>query len=69
MENVKEKWYEVVYNTRSDKLVLKKPKLRGKIIRKIRKHKFFTTIVITAILFSVLNVTMIYSFFKILQNI
>ena len=69
MENVKEKWYEVVYNTRLDKLVLKKPKLRGKIIRKIRKHKFFTTIVITAILFSVLNVTMIYSFFKILQNI
>ena len=69
MENVKEKWYEVVYNTRLDKLELKKPKLRGRLIRKIRKHKFFTTIVITAILFSVLNVTMIYSFFKILQNI
>ncbi len=69
MENVKEKWYEVVYNTRLDKLELKKPKLRGRLIRKIRKHKFFTTIVITAILFSVLNVTMIYSFLKILQNI
>lgn len=69
MEGTKEKWYEVVYNTRLDKLVLKRPKLRGKLIRKIRKHKVFTTIVFTAILFSVLNVTMIVSFIKILQNI
>lgn len=69
MEGTKEKWYEVVYNTRLDKLVLRRPKLRGKLIRKIRKHKVFTTIVFTAILFSVLNVTMIVSFIKILQNI
>ena len=69
MENVKEKWYEVVYNTKLDKLELKKPKLRRKLIRKIRKHKFLTTVIFTAILFSVLNVTMIYEFLKILQNI
>ncbi len=69
MENVKEKWYEVMYNTRLDKLVLRKPSLRGKLIRKMRKHKFITTVIFTAILFSVLNVTMIVSFLKILQNI
>lgn len=69
MEETKEKWYEVMYNTRLDKLVLKKPTLRGKLLRKMRKHKVFTTIVFTAILFSVLNVTMIASFLKILQNI
>ena len=69
MENVKEKWYEVMYNTRLDKLVLRKPSLRGKVIRKMRKHKFITTVIFTAILFSVLNVTMIVSFLKILQNI
>ena len=69
MENVKEKLYEVMYNTRLDKLVLRKPSLRGKLIRKMRKHKFITTVIFTAILFSVLNVTMIVSFLKILQNI
>lgn len=69
MENVKEKWYEVMYNTRLDKLVLKKTKWRMRLIRKIKKHKFITTIVFTAIIFSVLNVTMIFSFLKILQNL
>ena len=69
MENVKEKWYEVMYNTRLDKLVLKKPRIRGKIIRKIKKHKFITTIFLAFIAFSILNITMIASFMKILQNI
>lgn len=69
MEETKEKWYEVIYDTKLDKLVLKKSKIRGKLFRKIRKNKIFVTILFTAILFSFLNVTMIFSFFKILQNI
>ncbi len=69
MENVKEKWYEIMYNTRLDKLVLKKLSFRRKVIRKIKRHKFITTIVITTVLFSILNITMIASFMKILQNI
>jgi len=69
MENVKEKWYEVMYNTRLDKLVLKKPRLRGKIIRRIKKHKFITTVFLAFITFSMLNIAMIVSFMKILQNI
>ena len=69
MENVKEKWYEVMYNTKLDKLVLKKPSLRGKIIRKIKKHKFITTAFLAFITFSIINITMIASFMKILQNI
>lgn len=69
MENVKEKWYEVMYNTRLDKLVLKKPRLRRKIIRRIKKHKFITTVFWAFITFSMLNIAMIVSFMKILQNI
>ena len=69
MENVKEKWFEVMYNTRLDKLVLRKPSLRGRLLRKIRKHKFITTVFLAFITFSVLNITMIASFMKILQNI
>ena len=59
MENVKEKWFEVMYNTRLDKLVLRKPSLRKKLLRKIRKHKFITTVFLAFITFSVLNITMI----------
>ena len=64
-----ENWYEVMYNTRLDKLVLRKPRIRGKIVRKIRKHRFITTVFLAFITFSVLNITMIASFMKILQNI
>ena len=39
MEETKEKWYEVIYDTKLDKLMLKKSKIRGKIFRKIRKNK------------------------------
>ena len=69
MENVKEKWYEVMYNTRLDKLVLRKPSLRGRLLRKIRKHRVITPVFLAFITFSVLNITMIASFMKILQNI
>ena len=67
-----ENWYEVMYNTRLDKLVLRKPKLRklrGKIIRKIRRHKLISLIIFVTMIFSIINITMIINFFEILQKI
>lgn len=64
-----ENWYEVMYNTRLDKLVLRKPKLRGKIIRKIRKHKLISLIIFITIIFSILNMALIINFFEILQKV
>lgn len=64
-----ENWYEVMYNTKLDKLVLRKSKLRGKIIRKVRKHKLISLIIFITILFSIINITMIINFFEILQKI
>lgn len=69
MEETKEKWYEVFYNTKLDKLVLKKPKISGKINRIIRRHKILVTAFLAFITFSILNLTMIISFLKVLQNI
>ena len=69
MEETKEKWYEVFYNTKLDKLVLKKPKISGKINRIIRRHKILVTAFLFFITFSILNLTMIISFLKVLQNI
>ena len=63
-----ENWYEVMYNTRLDKLVLRKSRLRGKIIRKVRKHKLISLIIFVTIIFSIINITMIINFFGILQK-
>ena len=74
MEIAKEKWFEVKYDTKLDKMVIKKPKFNNKmllkhIMYKIRKHSFLLTIGTALIIFSILNVVMIYSFFIILQNV
>lgn len=69
MEYAKEKFFEVIYNTKLDKLVIKKERWVSKIKRFIRTHKFITTASIAFCMFSTLNIVMIYSFMKILQNI
>ena len=69
MDIAKEKFFEVRYNTKLDRLVIKKERLRSKIWKAMKKHKFITTVGATFMMFSVLNIAMIYSFMKILQNI
>lgn len=69
MEYAKEKFYEVMYNTKLDKLVIRKERLISKIKRFIRTHKFITTVSLTFAVFSTVNVIMIYNFMKILQNV
>ena len=74
MEIAKEKWFEVKYDTKLDKMVIKKPKFNNKmllkyIINKIRKHSFLLTIGTAFIIFATLNILMIYRFFVILQNV
>lgn len=73
MELAKEKWYEVKYNTKTKEMSLKKIILKEKIYlakikRAIKKHKFITTVSLAFIVFSSLNIIMIYNFFEILQN-
>ena len=69
MEYAKEKFYEVMYNTRLDRLVIRKERLISKVKRFIRTHKFITTTSIAFAIFSTANVIMIYNFMKVLQNI
>ena len=69
MEYAKDKFFEVRYNTKLDKLVLKKERGISKIKRFIKMHKLISTISISFIVFSSINIIMIYSFFKILQNL
>lgn len=69
MEYAKDELFEVKYDTKLDRLVLKKLRWTGKIVRAIKAHKLITTASIAFMMFSILNMVMIYSFMKILQNI
>lgn len=69
MECAKEKFFEVMYNTKLNKLVIKKERWISKIRRVLKTHKFITTVSITFVMFSIANIIMIYNFMKILQNI
>ena len=69
MEYAREKFYEVMYNTRLDRLVIRKERIISKIKRFIRIHKFITTVSIAFAMFSTMNFIMIYNFMKVLQNI
>ncbi|MEE0865673.1 MAG: hypothetical protein U0L98_02585 [Clostridia bacterium] len=69
MEYAKEKFYEVMYNTKLDRLVIRKERLISKIKRFVRTHKFITTVSIAFAIFSTANVIMIYNFMKVLQKL
>lgn len=69
MEYAKEKLYEVMYNTKLDRLVIRKERLISKVKRFVRSHKFITTVSIAFAIFSTANVIMIYSFMKVLQKL
>lgn len=69
MGNAKENLFEVRYDTKLDRLVIKKAKWSSKVRRWIKTHKLMTTAISTFMMFSILNIVMIYSFMKILQNI
>lgn len=69
MEYAKDEIFIVKYNTSLNKLGAEDEKWTSRIIRKIQYHKLFTTVIIALFLFSFLNMVLIYSFMKILQNI
>lgn len=69
MECAKEKFFEVMYDTKLDKLIIKKERLISKIKRWIRVHKFMSIVMLSFCMFSLANIIMIFNFMKILQNI
>lgn len=69
MKGTEEKLFEVMYDTKKDRLVLRKQTWIRKMMRKIKTHKLITTIAMAFFMFATLNVVMIYNFMKLLQNI
>ena len=66
MEITNENVFNVRYNTKLDKLELRK---KNKLLDAIHKHKVVSILFTILIMFSCLNFFLIYNFVKILENI
>lgn len=69
MEYAKDEIFRIRYNTKLNKLKSGEENGTSKVYHKIKKHKLLTTLVITLFMFAMINMVMIVSFMKILQNI
>ena len=68
MEYAKDEIFKIRYNTKLNRLQMKKENWTSKIYQIIKSHKFITTVIIVFLLLSVINIIMINSFIKILQG-
>ena len=66
MEITNENFFNVKYNTKLDRLELRK---KNKILEMIQKHKMISILFTILIMFSCLNFFLIYNFVKILENV
>ena len=69
MEYAKDEIFQITYNTKLNRLERLKENWTSRCYKKIKEHKLLTTVIITFFMFSIINIVMIYSFMKILQNL
>ena len=68
MEYAKDEMFQISYNTKLDRLQIRPENWTSRLCKRIKKHKLLSTVIITFLMFTVINLVMIYSFMKILQN-
>ena len=69
MEYAKDEFFKIRYNTKLNRLQIRKETWTSRLFEKIKTHKLITTVILTFLLFSIINIIMIYNFMTILQGI
>ena len=69
MEYTNDEVFKIRYNTKMNRLEMRKDRWTSRIAKMLKKHKFMSSIFIALVLFSIVNVVMIYQFIEILQNV
>lgn len=69
MEYAKDEIFQIRYNTKLDQLEMKRENWTSRLSKKVKRHKLLTTTIIAFFMFATINLIMISSFMKILQNI
>lgn len=66
MEITNDNYFNIRYNTKLDRLEVRK---KNRLVENVQKHKVISLLVTILIMFSCLNFFLIYSFMKVLENI
>lgn len=69
MEYAEDEIFQIKYNTKLNRLEMRKEKWTSRLSKKIRNHKLLTTTIIAFFMFATLNMVMIYSFMRILEKL
>ncbi len=69
MECAKDEVFQIRYNTKLNRLEIKSESWTSRLCKKIKRHKLLTTTIVAFVMFATLNMVMISSFMKILENI
>lgn len=69
MEYAKDEIFQIRYHTKLNRLEIKEENWTSRLYKKIKRHKLLTTTMIAFFMFAVINLVMIVSFMRILQNI
>lgn len=69
MEYAKDDVFEIKCNTTLNRLEIREESWTSRLSKKIKTHKLLTTTIIVLFMFATINIVMICSFMKILQNI
>lgn len=67
MEYTKDEIFKIRYDTNMNRIRIGNKSLMRSMIKKIKRHKFITTTIIALIIFSIINIIMIYNFFELLK--
>ncbi len=69
MEFAKDEVFQIRYDTTLNRLQVKEKTWKGIFYRKIKRHMLLTSMIIAFFIFATINLIMLYSFMKILQNV
>lgn len=69
MEYANDEVFKIRYNTKMNRLEMRKERWTSKFFKAFKSHKFLSTTIMAVIIFSGINIIMIYNFIEILQKI
>lgn len=67
MEYTKDEIFKIRYDTNMNRIRIGNKSWMRSMIKKIKRHKFITTTIMALIIFSIINIIMIYNFFELLK--
>ena len=68
MEYAKDEVFQIRYNTKLNRLEMREESLINRLVKKVKRHKLITIVMVVLVLLTVADVVMISSFAKVLQN-